>query len=197
MFKIGVLVSGGGSNLQSIIDKSKSGELQCNVEVVIGDRECYGVERAKEAGIDRHVLDRKILKKELCKEIDKIITEKGVELVVLAGFLSIIDEEFVNKWKGKIINIHPSLLPKFGGPGMYGIKVHEAVLKAGEQESGCTVHYVDTGVDSGEIIAQKRVKVLVGDTPETLQKRILMEEHKLLPESIAKIITEKNKGVYS
>ena len=135
MFKIGVLVSGGGSNLQSIIDKSKSGELQCNVEVVIGDRECYGVERAKEAGIDRHVLDRKILKKELCKEIDKIITEKGVELVVLAGFLSIIDEEFVNKWKGKIINIHPSLLPKFGGPGMYGIKVHEAVLKAGEQES--------------------------------------------------------------
>lgn len=197
MFKIGVLVSGGGSNLQSIIDKSKSGKLQCNVEVVIGDRECYGVERAKEAGIDRHVLDRKILKKELCKEIDKIITEKGVELVVLAGFLSIIDEEFVNKWKGKIINIHPSLLPKFGGPGMYGIKVHEAVLKAGEQESGCTVHYVDTGVDSGEIIAQKRVKVLVGDTPETLQKRILMEEHKLLPESIAKIITEKNKGVYS
>jgi phosphoribosylglycinamide formyltransferase-1 len=197
MFKIGVLVSGGGSNLQSIIDKSKSGELQCKVEVVIGDRECYGVERAKEAGIDRHVLDRKILKKELCKEIDKIITEKGVELVVLAGFLSIIDEEFVNKWKGKIINIHPSLLPKFGGPGMYGIKVHEAVLKAGEQESGCTVHYVDTGVDSGEIIAQKRVKVLVGDTPETLQKRILMEEHKLLPESIAKIITEKNKGVYS
>ena len=191
MFKIGVLVSGGGSNLQSIIDKSKSGELQCKVEVVIGDRECYGVERAKEAGIDGYTLDRKVLKKELCREIDKIVSEKGIDLIVLAGFLSIIDEEFVNKWKGRIINIHPSLLPKFGGPGMYGIRVHEAVLKAGEQESGCTVHYVDTGVDSGEIIAQKRVKVLEGDTPESLQKRVLVEDHKLLPESIAKIISER------
>lgn len=191
MFKIGVLVSGGGSNLQSIIDKSKSGELQCKVEVVIGDRECYGVERAKEAGIDGYTLDRKVLKKELCREIDKIVSEREVDLIVLAGFLSIIDEEFVNKWKGRIINIHPSLLPKFGGPGMYGIRVHEAVLKAGEQESGCTVHYVDTGVDSGEIIAQKRVKVLEGDTPEILQKRVLVEEHKLLPESIAKIISER------
>ena len=186
MFKIGVLVSGGGSNLQS-----KSGELQCKVEVVIGDRECYGVERAKEAGIDGYTLDRKVLKKELCREIDKIVSERGIDLIVLAGFLSIIDEEFVNKWKGRIINIHPSLLPKFGGPGMYGIRVHEAVLKAGEQESGCTVHYVDTGVDSGEIIAQKRVKVLEGDTPEILQKRVLVEEHKLLPESIAKIISER------
>ncbi|MCI7666003.1 MAG: phosphoribosylglycinamide formyltransferase [Fusobacterium mortiferum] len=191
MFKIGVLVSGGGSNLQSIIDKSQSGELQCKVEVVIGDRECYGVERAKEAGIDGYTLDRKVLKKELCREIDKIVSERGIDLIVLAGFLSIIDEEFVNKWKGRIINIHPSLLPKFGGPGMYGIRVHEAVLKAGEQESGCTVHYVDTGVDSGEIIAQKRVKVLEGDTPEILQKRVLVEEHKLLPESIAKIISER------
>ena len=191
MFKIGVLVSGGGSNLQSIIDKSKSGELQCKVEVVIGDRECYGVERAKEAGIDGYTLDRKVLKKELCREIDKIVSERGIDLIVLAGFLSIIDDEFVNKWKGRIINIHPSLLPKFGGPGMYGIRVHEAVLKAGEQESGCTVHYVDTAVDSGEIIAQKRVKVLEGDTPEILQKRVLVEEHKLLPESIAKIISER------
>lgn len=191
MFKIGVLVSGGGSNLQSIIDKSQSGELQCKVEVVIGDRECYGVERAKEAGIDGYTLNRKVLKKELCREIDKIVSERGIDLIVLAGFLSIIDEEFVNKWKGRIINIHPSLLPKFGGPGMYGIRVHEAVLKSGEQESGCTVHYVDTGVDSGEIIAQKRVKVLEGDTPEILQKRVLVEEHKLLPESIAKIISER------
>lgn len=191
MFKIGVLVSGGGSNLQSIIDKSQSGELQCKVEVVIGDRECYGVERAKEAGIDGYTLDRKVLKKELCREIDKIVSERGIDLIVLAGFLSIIDEVFVNKWKGRIINIHPSLLPKFGGPGMYGTRVHEAVLKAGEQESGCTVHYVDTGVDSGEIIAQKRVKVLEGDTPEILQKRVLVEEHKLLPESIAKIISER------
>ena len=191
MFKLGVFVSGSGSNLQSIIDKSQAGELQCKVEVVIGDRECHGVERAKKAGIDSYILDRKTLKKELCKEIDRVVTEKKVDLIVLAGFLSIIDEEFVNKWKGKIINIHPSLLPKFGGPGMYGIKVHEAVLNSGERESGCTVHYVDIGVDSGEIIAQKRVEVLDGDTAEILQKRVLVEEHKLLPESIAKIISER------
>lgn len=191
MFKIAVMVSGGGSNLQSIIDKSKSGELNCEIACVIGDRPCYGVERAAEQGIESCVIDRKVYKKELCREIDKLLSTKGVELIVLAGFLSIIDEEFVNKWKGRIINIHPSLLPKFGGPGMYGIKVHEAVLAAGEKESGCTVHYVDTGVDSGEIILQVRVPVLEGDTPEVLQKRVLVEEHKLLPNSIAKIISER------
>ena len=191
MFKIAVMVSGGGSNLQSIIDKSKNGELNCEIACVIGDRPCYGVERAAEQGIESCVIDRKIYKKELCKEIDKVLSTKGVELIVLAGFLSIIDEEFVNKWKGRIINIHPSLLPKFGGPGMYGIKVHEAVLAAGEKESGCTVHYVDTGVDSGEIILQVKVPVLEGDTPEVLQKRVLVEEHKLLPNSIAKIISER------
>lgn len=191
MFKIAVMVSGGGSNLQSIIDKSKSGELNCEIACVIGDRPCYGVERAAEQGIESCVIDRKVYKKELCREIDKLLSTKGVELIVLAGFLSIIDEEFVNKWKGRIINIHPSLLPKFGGPGMYGIKVHEAVLAAGEKESGCTVHYVDTGVDSGEIILQVKVPVLEGDTPEVLQKRVLVEEHKLLPNSIAKIISER------
>lgn len=191
MFKIAVMVSGGGSNLQSIIDKSKSGELNCEIACVIGDRPCYGVERASEQGIESCVIDRKVYKKELCREIDKMLTAKEVELIVLAGFLSIIDEEFVNKWKGRIINIHPSLLPKFGGPGMYGIRVHEAVLKAGEKQSGCTVHYVDTGVDSGEIILQVKVPVLEGDTPEILQQRVLVEEHKLLPNSIAKIISER------
>ncbi|MDO4588537.1 MAG: phosphoribosylglycinamide formyltransferase [Fusobacterium sp.] len=191
MFKIAVMVSGGGSNLQSIIDNCKNGELNCEIACVIGDRPCYGVERASEQGIESCVIDRKVYKKELCKEIDKVLSTKGVELIVLAGFLSIIDEEFVNKWKGRIINIHPSLLPKFGGPGMYGIRVHEAVLKAGEKESGCTVHYVDTGVDSGEIILQVKVPVLEGDTPEVLQKRVLVEEHKLLPNSIAKIISER------
>lgn len=191
MFKIAVMVSGGGSNLQSIIDKSRNGELNCEIACVIGDRPCYGVERASKQGIESCIIDRKIYKKELCGEIDKIVSEKKVDLIVLAGFLSIIDEKFVNKWKGKIINIHPSLLPKFGGPGMYGIRVHEAVLKAGEKVSGCTVHYVDTGVDSGEIILQIKVPVLENDTPEILQKRVLVEEHKLLPNSIAKIISER------
>lgn len=193
MFKIAVLVSGGGTNLQSIIDKVKNNELNCKIEVVIGDRKCYGVTRAVEAGIQGYILDRKILKEKLCKTIDKIVSEKNVDLIVLAGFLSIIDKDFVEKWKGKIINIHPSLLPKFGGPGMYGIRVHEAVIGAGEKVSGCTVHFVDAGVDSGEIIKQIRVPVLEGDTPEALQKRVLVQEHELLPQSI-KIIME-SRGV--
>ncbi|WP_410208942.1 phosphoribosylglycinamide formyltransferase [Fusobacterium sp.] len=194
MFKIAVLVSGGGTNLQSVIDNVKSGKLDCTIEAVIGDRKCYGVTRAVKAGVQGYIFDRKILKKDLCRAIDKVVSERGVDLIVLAGFLSIIDEEFVNKWKKKIINIHPSLLPKYGGPGMYGIKVHEAVIANKEKESGCTVHYVDTGVDSGEIIKQVKVPVFKDDTAEILQKRVLVQEHRLLPESIEKIIKE-SKGV--
>lgn len=147
MFKIAVLVSGSGTNLQSIIDNINNKKLDCTLEAVIGDRDCFGVSRAIEAGIDSYTLNRKVLKTNLCREIDKIVSNKKIDLIILAGFLSIIDEEFVKKWKGKIINIHPSLLPKYGGTGMYGIKVHEAVLKGNESESGCTVHFVDTGVD--------------------------------------------------
>ena len=194
MFKIAVLVSGSGTNLQSIIDNINNKKLDCTLEAVIGDRDCFGVSRGIEAGIDSYTLNRKVLKTNLCREIDKIVSNKKIDLIILAGFLSIIDEEFVKKWKGKIINIHPSLLPKYGGTGMYGIKVHEAVLKGNENESGCTVHFVDTGVDSGEIIEQIKVPVLENDTAEILQKRILVQEHILLPRAIEKIIKE-SKGV--
>lgn len=194
MFKIAVLVSGSGTNLQSIIDNINNKKLDCTLEAVIGDRDCFGVSRAIEAGIDSYTLNRKVLKTNLCREIDKIVSNKKIDLIILAGFLSIIDEEFVKKWKGKIINIHPSLLPKYGGTGMYGIKVHEAVLKGNESESGCTVHFVDTGVDSGEIIEQIKVPVLENDTAEILQKRVLVQEHILLAKAIEKIIKE-SKGV--
>ncbi|MDR3258896.1 MAG: phosphoribosylglycinamide formyltransferase [Fusobacteriaceae bacterium] len=191
MFKIAVLVSGSGSNLQSIINNIKNGNLNCKLEIVIGDRPCYGIDRAKENGIEGVLVDRKIYKNNLCEEINNILATKEIDLVVLAGFLSIIDEKFVEKWKNKIINIHPSLLPKFGGKGMYGLKVHEAVVANKEKESGCTVHYVDSGVDSGQIILQAKVQVFSSDTAEVLQKRVLVEEHKLLPRAIGEIIKKK------
>ena len=188
MLKIAVLVSGGGSNLQSIIDKAA--EIKCRIEMVVADRPCYGLERAEDQGIKTVMVDRRVHKKDLSQRISEILEGK-VDLIVLAGFLSILDENITNRWKGKIINIHPSLLPKFGGPGMYGINIHRAVLEAGETESGCTVHYVDAGVDTGDIIFQERVEVKPGDTPEDLQKRVLTLEHRLLPQAIKDIAEAK------
>lgn len=193
MFKIGVLVSGSGSNLQSILDNINDGKLKCVVDIVIADRSCYGLERAKSQGIKATLLDRKIYEENLFKEIDNIFSFRNVNLIVLAGFLSILDENFVNKWNKKIINIHPSLLPRFGGKGMYGIKVHEAIIAVGDEVSGCTVHYVDATIDTGETILQSKVKVSPEDTPETLQQKVLIEEHRLLPLAISKIIESKNK----
>jgi len=184
MLKIAVLVSGGGSNLQSIIDKVS--EINCKIELVVSDRPCFGLERAKGHGIETMMFDRKIHKKELSKKICETL-EGRVDLIVLAGFLSILDENITNRWKGKIINIHPSLLPKFGGPGMYGMNIHRAVIESGESESGCTVHYVDAGVDTGEVIFQERVEVRSDDTAEDLQKRVLALEHRLLPQAIKNI----------
>lgn len=184
MFKIAVLVSGGGTNLQNIINNVKNGYLQAKIDVVIGNRECYGIERAKNEGIETFVVE----KPNISRKIENILESRDIDLIVLAGFLAILDREFIEKYPKKIINIHPSLLPKFGGAGMYGINVHSAVLKAGEKESGCTVHYVDVGIDSGEIIAQRRVEVKDLDTPEDLQKRVLVEEHILLSDVIKNII---------
>jgi len=184
MLKIAVLVSGGGSNLQSIIDKAT--EINCKIELVVSDRPCYGLTRADGHGIETMMVDRKVYKKELSKKICEILDGR-VDLIVLAGFLSILDENITNRWKGKIINIHPSLLPKFGGPGMYGMNIHRAVIESGESESGCTVHYVDAGVDTGEVIFQEKVEVKADDTAEDLQKRVLALEHKLLPQAIKNI----------
>ena len=188
--RIAVLVSGGGSNLQSIINNIEQGNLNCEISYVIADRECYGLERAEKHGIKNVLLDRKVLKEKLSDEISSVLEndDEKTDYIVLAGYLSILSPEFIKKWSRKIINIHPSLLPKFGGKGMYGMNVHRAVIEAKETESGCTIHFVDTGVDTGEIILQIKVPVLSDDTPEVLQKRVLEKEHVLLIEGIKKLL---------
>lgn len=189
MLKIAVLVSGSGSNLQSIIDSIECEELKCTIEMVISDREgIFGIERARQKGIKTYVLDKKTYGKEISKEI-LTLTQDKVDLIVLAGFLSILDSELISSFKNKIINIHPSLIPSFCGPGMYGIKVHENAIDYGVKFSGCTVHFVDEGTDTGAIICQKVVPVYPEDTAESLQKRVLVEEHRALPEVI-KLISE-------
>ena len=188
--RIAVFISGSGSNLQSIIDNIENGNLNCEISYVIADRECFGLERAEKHGIKSIMLDKKLFGKNLSDEINAILendTER-TDYIVLAGYLSILSENFINKWNRKIINIHPSLLPKFGGKGMYGMNVHRAVIEAKETESGCTIHFVDTGVDTGEIILQIKVPVLSDDTPEILQKRVLEKEHILLIEGIKKLL---------
>lgn len=189
MFKIAVLVSGSGSNLQAIIDGIKSGYLNCSIDLVISDREgAYGIRRAMENNIKTVVLDRKHYGNKLSWEILKLLEGK-VDLIVLAGWLSILDKNLVGAFKNRIINIHPSLIPAFCGNGMHGKKVHEAALSYGVKVSGCTVHFVDEGTDTGPIVIQKTVPVMNDDSAETLQKRILEEEHLALPEAI-KLISE-------
>lgn len=189
MFNIAVLISGGGSNLKSLIDNQKE---YYKINVVIADRDCGGLNIAREANIDAVLIDRKKYKEKLSKKIDEELKKYNIDLIVLAGYLSIVDSNFISKWKNKIINIHPSLLPKFGGKGMYGMKVHEAVIKNKEKESGCTVHYVTEMVDGGDIIMQNKVDVLEDDTPEILQKRVLVEEHKILPATVIKLASQSH-----
>lgn len=188
MKKITILISGGGTNLQSIIDSIENGKLAVKISYVIADRPAYGLERASNYNISDLLIDRKLGRKAWTEEFLKIMEKENPDLIVLAGFLSILDKKIITEFKGKIINIHPALLPKYGGKGMYGINVHKAVIKAREKESGCTVHFVDAGVDTGNIILQKRVKVLADDTPEILQKRVLEQEHLALPEAIIKVL---------
>ena len=190
--RIAVFVSGSGSNLQSIINNIENGTLNCEISYVIADRECFGLERAEKHGIKSIMLDKKLFGKNLSDEINAILENdtRKTDYIVLAGYLSILSESFINKWARKIINIHPSLLPKYGGKGMYGIKVHKAVIANNEKESGCTIHFVDNGIDTGEIITNVKVPVYENDTPEILQKRVLEKEHILLIEGI-KILLSK------
>ncbi len=189
MFKIAVLVSGGGTDLQSIIDAVENGYLSAKIEMVIGSKDgIYALERAKKHNIDTFVVSRKEYG---VKSSDKILelTKGKVDLIVLAGFLAILDGEILNEFDNKIINIHPSLIPSFCGPGMYGLKVHEAVIKSGVKFSGCTIHFVNSQVDGGAILLQEAVPVNFEDDAEALQKRILEKEHIILPKAI-KLISE-------
>lgn len=189
MFKIAVLVSGGGSNLQAIIDSIEKGHLNCSIEAVISDNEkAQAIERASKKGISTYVLDKNSYKENFGDKVLEIIDER-VDLIVLAGFFSILKGKILSKFNNKIINVHPSLIPSFCGKGMYGIKVHEAVIKAGVKITGCSVHFVNEEIDGGAIILQKPVEVKFKDTPEELQKRVLKEEHNLLPEAI-KLISQ-------
>ena len=181
MLKVAVLVSGGGSNLQSILDY---GQETFKVEMVIGSKEgIYGLERAKNAGVPTYVVSKKEYGKETSNKILEL-TKGKVDLIVLAGYLSILDGEILKAFKDRIINIHPSLIPSFCGDKMDGMHVHNAVRKSGVRFTGCTVHFVNEEVDGGAIILQEVVPVHFKDTAEDIQKRVLVEEHKLLPRAI-------------
>lgn len=182
MRKIGVLVSGRGSNLQAIMDRIADGYLPLKIAVVISDKsDAYALERAQNAGIKTVAVERKdcASKDEFEAKITAALEEAGCELVVLAGFMRILSGGFVNKWHHKIINIHPALLPSF--PGLHG---QGQAVAYGVKFSGCTVHFVDEGTDSGPIILQKVVPVLDDDTEDTLADRILVQEHIAMPEAL-------------
>jgi phosphoribosylglycinamide formyltransferase-1 len=196
MVRLGVLVSGGGTNLQAIIDACEKGILKGLAEVVlvISNRaDAYGLERAKKHRVDALCLERKDYADgpAYSKALADALAARGVDLVCLAGFLLKLEPNFVQAFKGRILNIHPALLPKFGGKGMYGHHVHEAVVAAKELESGATVHFVDEEYDHGMTIVQRKVPVLPGDTGETLAERVLQIEHSIYPEAIRKVISGK------
>lgn len=194
--KLGVLVSGGGTNLQAIIDGCESGILKdvAEVKVVISNKsDAYALERAKKHNIEPLFIDRKSFadRASFCDKIVEELKKRGIDIICLAGFLLKLEPNLVRAFPKRIINIHPALLPKFGGKGMYGHYVHEAVIKNGEKESGATVHYVDEEYDHGPTIIQQKVPVMKGDTPEMLAKRVLEVEHKIYPEAILKVISSK------
>jgi phosphoribosylglycinamide formyltransferase-1 len=196
--KILVLVSGGGTNLQALIDAEKQGLLgRGKIAAVAADRAgAYALERARAAGLPAFTeapnrsLPRQERRRELSDRILNLAAGHGAGLIVLAGFLSILTGPVLDAYAGRIINLHPSLLPKFGGPGMYGDRVHRAVLEAGERESGCTVHLVDAGTDTGPVLLQRKVPVLPGDSAETLAARIHREEHTAIVEAV-RLMTER------
>ncbi len=180
--KIAVLVSGGGTNLQALIDATSSGDINGEIAVVISDREnAYALERARKHGIKAVYIDREHCAERLIQEL-KVME---IELVILAGYLSILDREIVKAYEGKIINIHPSLIPAFCGKGFYGEKVHKAAVEYGVKVSGATVHFVDEGTDSGPIILQEPLPVYTEDTAETLAARVLEVEHRILTTAVA------------
>ncbi len=194
--RIAVLISGGGTNLQALIDAQnsgiiKSGEIAC---VISSQPDAFGLTRAKNAGIPTEVVCKRLLNgsQELFeKGIIEVLDRYGIELIVLAGFMSILTENFTSRYPERIINVHPSLIPSFCGKGFYGLRVHEAALEYGVKVTGATVHFVNEIPDGGRIIMQKAVKICKNDTPETLQKRVMKQaEWKILPLSCEKVSKE-------
>lgn len=191
-----VLISGGGSNLAALIEACEQGVLPARVVRVIADRDCAGKQHALSRDIPFTLVDRKLPRELFASALRQAIPADS-DLVILAGFLSICPPQVVDAFPRKIINLHPSLLPAYGGAGMYGLRVHQAVISAGDAESGCSVHYVDHGIDTGHIIAQARVPVLPDDDAASLQRRIAPEEHRLLVHTVARLLgdaTSQSKG---
>ena len=192
--RISVLVSGGGSNLQALMDAQKAGLLGNGkiVQVISGRADAYALKRAETDGIPSIVIDKLRFPKDQDRNdaILSALESASTDLVVLAGFMNVLAPNIVAKYRDRIVNVHPALIPKHCGKGMYGQHVHRAVLAAGDRESGATVHLVDEGVDTGRILMQERVPVLPGDTPETLAERVLGVEHKILPAAVGQLVAE-------
>lgn len=197
MLKVAVLVSGGGTNLQAILDAVETGRVR-NAEIVAvisNNPSAFALERAKKHGIPAVCVSRKEcgIKEAFDQALLEAIRESGADLVVLAGCLVVIPESIIQEYRGRIINIHPSLIPSFCGTGYYGLKVHEAALARGVKVTGATVHFVDEGTDTGPILLQKAVEVKEGDTPEILQRRVMEEaEWILLPKAIDMLANKEN-----
>lgn len=203
--KIGVLVSGGGTNLQALLDAQAAGKLpHGEIAVVISSNpNAYALERAAKAGVPAVVCSRKELGGQEAFEaaITGALVEHGVQLIILAGFMSILSEDFTRRWPRRILNVHPSLIPSFCGKGMYGLKVHQAALEKGVKVTGATVHFVNEIPDGGEILLQKAVDIKSGDTPEILQRRVMEQaEWLLLPQAaelVAKEIFEERENPHA
>ncbi len=188
MKNIGVLISGGGTNLQALIDAQKNGIIKSGkiITVVSNKADAYGLERARNAGIPTAVITKKDCgsAEEFDRKICAHMKKNNVDLIIMAGFLSIVGKELLSEFKDKIINVHPSLIPAFCGDGFYGLKVHKAALDYGVKVTGATVHFVNEITDGGRIILQKAVYIQEGDTPEILQKRVMEEaEWIILPQA--------------
>ncbi len=187
---IAVLVSGGGTNLQAIIDEAEKGNIPSGeIKLVLSNKEgAYALERAKKANIETLTLTKKALGDSFEDKMIEELKSRNIEIIVLAGFMSILSEKFTKTFENRIINVHPSLIPSFCGKGFYGLKVHEAALSYGVKVTGATVHFVNEIPDGGEIIMQKAVEIKEDDTPETLQLRVMQEaEWKILPAALEKV----------
>ncbi|MCH7690566.1 MAG: phosphoribosylglycinamide formyltransferase [candidate division Zixibacteria bacterium] len=189
--RIAVFISGGGTNLQALIDASKTGKLSAEISLVVSSNaNAFGLTRAKNAEISTFVFKEKKYesKSEASQDLLEKLKESKIDYIALAGYLRLLSPELISAYNGKIINMHPALLPKYGGQGMYGRHVHEAVLASGDKETGVTFHIVDEAYDHGRIIEQFNLPVLENDTPESLQERVLIKEHEEYPKILGKFI---------
>ncbi len=192
--KIAIFASGGGSDMQSVVDACERGEIEGEVVALVTNKDGIGaIGRADRHGIRHAVFALKDYGDAEARDraIADYLEGYRIDLIVLAGYLAIVTPVLVDRYEGRMINIHPSLIPRHCGVGMYGLNVHKSVIASGDVESGCTVHFVDRGADTGKIIEQRRVPVIDGDTPETLQARVLKEEHRLLPQVVARLCADK------